>query len=80
MYDKRMIVISARVHPGETPASHSCNGVLKFLLSDDPRANAMREQFVVKVVPFLNPDGVSRGHFRCDQFGVNLNRVYLNPD
>ena len=24
--------------------------------------------------------GVFRGHFRCDQFGNNLNRHYINPD
>ena len=39
----------------------------------------LREKFVFKVVPMLNPDGVYRGYFRSDTLGQNLNRYYIDP-
>lgn len=76
---KPIVFFSARVHPGETPGQFAWLGALRHLLSDDPRAVALRDRFVFKLVPILNPDGVARGHYRTNTKGLNLNRFYDKP-
>lgn len=63
-----------RVHPGETNASWMMKGVLDYLTSDKPQAITLREKFVFKIVPMLNPDGVIVGNQRCSLAASDLNR------
>lgn len=52
--------------------------MLQYLLnSKDSSANRLRNLYVFKFIPMLNPDGVLRGHYRADTQGLNLNRIYM---
>ncbi|XP_056271749.1 cytosolic carboxypeptidase 2 isoform X2 [Pseudoliparis swirei] len=73
---KKAVVVTARVHPGETNGSWMMEGLLDFLLGDSEDAQLLRDTFVFKVVPMLNPDGVIVGNYRCSLAGRDLNRSY----
>jgi cytosolic carboxypeptidase protein 5 len=68
--DKPVILLTARVHPGESPASYCMEGALRFLLDEnDFRSYILRKNFLILAVPMLNPDGVFNGMFRSDMLG-----------
>jgi len=78
--NKPIVFLTSRVHPGETPASYVLNGILNFILNEkSDQAKILRDKFVFKVIPILNPDGVYRGYYRHDTKNQNLNRYYLEP-
>ena len=76
---KRALVMTGRVHPGETNASFMMHGIIDFLLGPSQYAAQLRAGFVIYVVPMLNPDGVILGNYRCSLSGHDLNRAYPAP-
>jgi len=72
--ERPAIIISSRVHPGESNSSFIAEGVIEFLMSDDLEAIVLRDKYVFKVIPMLNPDGVIVGNYRCSLGGYDLNR------
>jgi cytosolic carboxypeptidase protein 2/3 len=77
--DKKLIVLSARVHPGEPNASWMMKGMLDYLTGASSGATVLRNHFIFKVVPMLNPDGVINGNTRVNLAGWDLNRKWSNP-
>lgn len=68
------IVISSWVHPGESNSSYMMKGIIDYLTGPTLNAKILRDNFVFKVVPMLNVDGVVIGNTRCSLAGVDLNR------
>ncbi|XP_067638596.1 cytosolic carboxypeptidase Nna1 isoform X9 [Eurosta solidaginis] len=76
MKKKKAIVVSARVHPSETPASWMMKGLMDFITGDTLAAKRLRHRFIFKLIPMLNPDGVIVGNTRNSLTGKDLNRQY----
>ena len=77
--NRKGVVLSSRVHPGESGASWMMKGVLDYLTGPSLNAKILRDNFVFKIVPMLNPDGVINGSSRCNLAGVDLNRCWIDP-
>nr|XP_009912264.1 PREDICTED: cytosolic carboxypeptidase 3-like [Haliaeetus albicilla] len=73
---RKAVILTARVHPGETNSSWIVKGFLNYILGNSGKAQLLRDNFVFKVVPMLNPDGVIVGNHRCSLTGQDLNRKY----
>ncbi|KAE8893886.1 Cytosolic carboxypeptidase 3 [Phytophthora fragariae] len=77
--ERRIIVLSARVHPGEPNSSWMMQGMLDYLTGSSSGATILRRHFIFKIVPMLNPDGVINGNTRVSLAGWDLNRKWSNP-
>jgi hypothetical protein len=69
---KKVAWLMFRQHSWEAGSSWTGEGAIRHLLS--PAAAALRKQFVFKVLPLCDPDGVARGGVRFNVHGYDLNR------
>jgi len=77
---KEVLIITARIHPGEAIGSFMMEGFIKFITSLDPIAIELRNKFIIKIIPMMNIDGVILGNSRCCISGEDLNRRFANPN
>lgn len=70
---KKVIWLMARQHSWESGTSWVMEGALKYLL-DSAEGEALLDEYVFKVMPMADPDGVARGGVRFNKFGHDLNR------
>ena len=54
-------------------------GIIKFLTSEEEEAKILRDNYIFKIIPMLNPDGVINGNYRCSLAGCDLNRRWKYP-
>jgi hypothetical protein len=62
---KKKIVISTGLHAGETLGTHTYQGLVDFLVSDDPHAVVLRGVAEFYCYPTMNPDGRFAGNNRA---------------
>ncbi|EAR98396.2 zinc carboxypeptidase family protein (macronuclear) [Tetrahymena thermophila SB210] len=77
---RKVIYIISRQHPGESPSSFVCQGLISYLLSDQESSKFLRQIYIFKIIPMVNPDGVVLGNTRCNLSGFDLNRKWQFPD
>jgi hypothetical protein len=77
---KKVIWLQARQHAWEASTSFVVEGALKFVLSDEPAAQKLRDENVFKFIPMLNPDSVVAGEVRFNLNGFDPNRQWNEVD
>ena len=71
---KPYVVWVGRQHPPEVTGALALIPFSETVLSESPLSKKFLEHFNVLIIPMMNPDGVSAGHWRFNDGGMDLNR------
>lgn len=80
--NKKVLWVMARQHAWEAGTSWVMDGAIRFVLKNNPTAARLRDEFIFKLFPMADPDGVARGGVRFNVHGYDLNRNWdtVNPE
>jgi autotransporter-associated beta strand protein len=76
---KQRVWVHAAVHPSETPASFSAEGLVGWLAGGSDEARTLLGHTIFNVVTMANPDGVALGNYRTTSTSVNLETQWASP-
>jgi hypothetical protein len=82
---KHRVWIHAMVHSAETTSAWVVEGLVDWLLTGDPLADALLDQCIFNIVPMMNPDGNTAGNYRFSTNtanfadGANLENDWASP-
>ena len=77
--EKKCVLITGRIHSGETVSSYAVQGLIDFLVNiKNPISNYLRDKLIFKIIPMLNIDGVIFGNYRLNILGKDMNRLWLS--
>jgi len=81
---KQVLMLTSRVHPGETGASWMIHGLIDTLLNpkgDEEKelVKNLKDHFEIYIIPMMNVDGVINGNYRCSLAACDLNRKWMKP-
>jgi hypothetical protein len=77
---KKTVWLQARQHAWETGTSYVMEGALRFIVSDDAKARALRDKIIFKFTPMMDPDGCALGGVRFNANGYDVNRHWDEVD
>ncbi len=75
---KKNILLMALQHAGEDAGGFMAEGMIDFLLSDDPEASEAKEKFIFNIIPMMNPDGIYHGISRYNLEMEDLNNIWTD--
>jgi hypothetical protein len=77
---KKTVLIMALQHAGEDAGGFLVEGLINYLISEDPGAQEAREKFIFHIIPMMNPDGMVNGITRYNTAMEDLNNIWLNDE
>lgn len=75
---KNLIWLLGGQHAFEDPARYVTEGMLRFLVSNDPIAIRLRKQAIIYIVPIMDVDQTVNGGTGKDQIPIDFNRDWTS--